>query len=241
MRARPGRTSFFTPHSTTFSCYALRSVRLPSLPPPLDPGKNTRQILRQFLSRLPMPPDPENPDSDSAPATRGRQRPGAACDECRRRKLRCDGQQPQCSVCRDTEVVCEVTQRSARGPKKGHLKALKNRVAYLEAMLDSHQQTEPLGNSRNSNDVTVGINSTSPVDHTLEHAPDPLPPTKNTASAGSDHQHEAFVSNRFGPQSNGATLPSDLSNQQWSSSPALPTSNLPPSEILQAELYRLNP
>lgn len=206
-----------------------------------DWGKNTRQFLRHSLSRLPMPPDPENTDSDSAHATRGRQRPGAACDECRRRKLRCDGQQPQCSICRDTNVVCEVTQRSVRGPKKGHLKALKNRVAYLEAMLDSHQQTEPLGSFRNSNGVTVGTNSTSPVDQTLGHAPDPWPPTRNTASSGSDHQHEAFLLNRFGPQSNGSTLPSDFGNQQWSPSPALPASNLPPSEILQAELYRLNP
>ncbi len=188
-----------------------------------------------------MPPDPENTDSDSAPTTRGRQRPGAACDECRRRKLRCDGQQPRCSVCRDTNVVCEVTQRSARGPKKGHLKALKNRVAYLEAMLDSHQQTEPLHNSRNCNAVTVGTNSTSPADRTLGHVPGPWPPTRNTASSGSDHEHGAFLLNRVGPQSNGATLPSDLSNQQWSSSPSLPAFNLPPSEILQAELYRSIP
>lgn len=189
-----------------------------------------------------MPPDPENKDSDSAPTTRRRQRPGAACDECRRRKLRCDGQQPQCSVCRDTNVVCEVSQRSARGPKKGHLKVLKNRVAYLEAMLDSHQQTEPLGDSRNSNDVTIGTHSTSPVDRTLGHAPGPWPPTGNTASASSDHQQEAFLLDRFEPQSsNGATLPHDSGNQPWSSSPALQASNLPPSEILQAELYRLNP
>ncbi|EHA25829.1 hypothetical protein ASPNIDRAFT_138298, partial [Aspergillus niger ATCC 1015] len=59
-----------------------------------------------------------------------------ACDECRRRKLRCDGQKPQCGRCLDTGVACELTQRSARGPKKGHLRDLKNRLVYLEALLE---------------------------------------------------------------------------------------------------------
>ena len=61
--------------------------------------------------------------------TRGRQRPGGACEECRRRKLRCDGQRPQCRVCQESGVTCEVTtQRATRGPKKGYMKALKSRV-----------------------------------------------------------------------------------------------------------------
>lgn len=83
-----------------------------------------------------MAPNAEADATGPVP-TRVRQRPGAACDECRRRKLRCDGQQPQCGVCQETGVVCEVTQRGVRGPKKGHLKALKNRVVHLEAMLET--------------------------------------------------------------------------------------------------------
>lgn len=71
-------------------------------------------------------------------ATRG-QRAGTACDECRRRKLRCDGQQPQCSICLGMGIACEVTQRGVRGPKKGYLTALKNRVVQLEALLDSRR------------------------------------------------------------------------------------------------------
>lgn len=64
-----------------------------------------------------------------------RQRTRAACEECRRRKLRCDGQQPKCGVCRTSGLRCEVTSRETRGPKKGHIKALKNRVLELEALL----------------------------------------------------------------------------------------------------------
>ncbi|KAG8157587.1 hypothetical protein KVR01_012629 [Diaporthe batatas] len=81
--------------------------------------------------------------SPTPPATAPRgQRPGYACDECRRRKLRCDGRQPQCSLCQTTGAVCEVTQRGLRGPKKGYLKALKNRVVQLEALLESRLRTQ---------------------------------------------------------------------------------------------------
>lgn len=61
-------------------------------------------------------------------ARRGRQRPGSACEECRRRKLRCDGQSSQCGVCRETGVECIISTNRPRGPKKGYLKALKDRV-----------------------------------------------------------------------------------------------------------------
>ena len=65
----------------------------------------------------------------ASPPPTTRQRPGAACEECRRRKLRCDGQKPQCGFCRESRVACEVDMhRALRGPKKGYLKVLKDRV-----------------------------------------------------------------------------------------------------------------
>ncbi|KAK4142516.1 fungal-specific transcription factor domain-containing protein [Dichotomopilus funicola] len=58
-----------------------------------------------------------------------RQLPGSACEECRKRKLRCDRQRPQCGTCADAGIVCEVNNnRLARGPKKGDLKALRSRI-----------------------------------------------------------------------------------------------------------------
>ncbi len=91
-------------------------------------------------------------------ATRGRQRAGVACDECRRRKLRCDGQQPECGVCQGSGSVCEVTQRGVRGPKKGYVKALKSRLVHLEAMLESRpspdQQQQQRPGSENSSGIT---------------------------------------------------------------------------------------
>ncbi|KAJ5592332.1 hypothetical protein N7537_009236 [Penicillium hordei] len=69
-----------------------------------------------------------------------RQQPGLACEECRKKKLRCDRRRPQCDQCEDSGITCLVNQvRSPRGPKKGHLKALRNRIATLESIINCHQ------------------------------------------------------------------------------------------------------
>ncbi|KAK4498657.1 hypothetical protein PRZ48_009167 [Zasmidium cellare] len=68
-----------------------------------------------------------------------RQRPGSACVACRTRKIRCDGQQPSCSTCISTGVICQQpeTPGARRGPKKGHMKALQQRVQNLELELSA--------------------------------------------------------------------------------------------------------
>ncbi|KKK16048.1 hypothetical protein AOCH_005158 [Aspergillus ochraceoroseus] len=67
------------------------------------------------------------PEDGSAP--RPRQKPGSACEECRRRKLRCDRERPQCKVCAESGVECHITTyRPPRGPKPGHIKDLESRV-----------------------------------------------------------------------------------------------------------------
>ncbi|KAK3936680.1 pyrimidine pathway regulatory protein 1 [Diplogelasinospora grovesii] len=73
-----------------------------------------------------------------------RQQPGSACEECRKRKLRCDRAKPQCGTCADAGVPCEVsTQRLTRGPKRGDLKALRSRIVALERRLSIDHTTVP--------------------------------------------------------------------------------------------------
>ncbi|KAI1085460.1 fungal-specific transcription factor domain-containing protein [Whalleya microplaca] len=87
-----------------------------------------------------MPPsvDMSVKSSSTPPA---RQNPGAACEECRRRKVRCDRQQPSCGLCLASGVQCQVTTpRPPRGPKRGYLKALQARIATLEGTLLQQQQ-----------------------------------------------------------------------------------------------------
>ncbi|KAJ3472522.1 hypothetical protein NLG97_g10919 [Lecanicillium saksenae] len=67
-----------------------------------------------------------------------------ACEECRRRKLRCDGSQPRCSTCESADTECNVnTDRVSRGPKKGYLKALQSKIDILESRLRARENEYP--------------------------------------------------------------------------------------------------
>ncbi|KAL2801777.1 fungal-specific transcription factor domain-containing protein [Aspergillus granulosus] len=80
--------------------------------------------------------------SSASPAHSSRQRPGSACEECRRRKVRCDRQRPQCQVCFESGLECKIsTTRLPRGPRKGQLRTLRTRIAALERCLaDQHPE-----------------------------------------------------------------------------------------------------
>ncbi|KAJ9150919.1 Zn(2)-Cys(6) zinc finger domain protein [Pleurostoma richardsiae] len=123
------------------------------------------------------------PSSNQTPSTHvlrsGRQRPRTACKECRRRKIRCDGGQPQCGPCVASRVICEVsTRRSARGPKKGRLGTLKNRVAALESSLTSQQ---PVGRVVDE----IGKSQSSPLPE-LSGQGDASTPAAETAPSKTD-------------------------------------------------------
>ncbi|KAJ5753993.1 uncharacterized protein N7511_008146 [Penicillium nucicola] len=91
-----------------------------------------------------------------------RQQPGLACEECRKRKLRCDRQQPRCDQCEDSGAICYVNQdRSPRGPKRGHLKALRSRIATLESMVNRDQLSYDL-NAQYTPKAEVGQFPTPP-------------------------------------------------------------------------------
>lgn len=67
--------------------------------------------------------------SSRTSSSRSRQRPGAACHECRGRKVLCDRQQPICGACQTSDLTCQYTMVLApRGPKPGYLKDLRTRL-----------------------------------------------------------------------------------------------------------------
>ncbi|KAI0124994.1 hypothetical protein BJ170DRAFT_484362 [Xylariales sp. AK1849] len=87
-------------------------------------------------------------------ATGWRQQPGFACEECRRRKARCNRQQPRCGSCIESGVACiTATQRPQRGPKKGQLDMMRSRIAMLEWELE--KQKEPNAESSTVIDISV--------------------------------------------------------------------------------------
>lgn len=77
--------------------------------------------------------------TDKASPPRSRQKPGSACEECRRRKLRCDRRQPQCGFCSESGAVCTVTSSCPpRGPRRGHLKVLQARIGIVAPSFPQH-------------------------------------------------------------------------------------------------------
>ena len=176
-----------------------------------------------------MTPSSETEVTLSSTTRDGRQRLGAACEECRRRKLRCDGQQPQCGICQESNLVCEVTQRGIRGPKKGVLKALRDRVAELEAMLASRPdlQQQQLGNPASSSTITIptpplDVSDATTIDHTQSRLPAP------TTSV---LEPEMLIARGAQPDSS-----SSSESSRASTLPRVPNIHMHISSVVQAEL-----
>lgn len=66
-----------------------------------------------------------------------------ACEQCRKRKLKCSGTKPSCLSCTKHNRGCEysgVLKKS--GPKPGYIKKLENRLEQLESMLAESETQE---------------------------------------------------------------------------------------------------
>ncbi|KAI9481404.1 MAG: fungal-specific transcription factor domain-containing protein [Benjaminiella poitrasii] len=113
--------------------HTQQQQRLQSLQPMQRPG---------LMSQLPPPPQPHlqqhPPGADTPP--RKRSKKDRACDLCRRKKIRCDFDQtcPQnsCSSCRSYGKVCTFNEAAKkRGPPKGYVEGLENRLKRMEELL----------------------------------------------------------------------------------------------------------
>lgn len=71
-----------------------------------------------------MPSSVDEEPSNTSTPPRSRQKPGSACEECRRRKLKCDRKRPDCGLCLESGVKCRVGASGPRGPKRGQRRCL---------------------------------------------------------------------------------------------------------------------
>ncbi|KFA51893.1 hypothetical protein S40293_04088 [Stachybotrys chartarum IBT 40293] len=91
-----------------------------------------------------------SPGDSPPPASRPRQQLGSACEECRRKKSRCDRKQPTCGACFNGGIVCVMRSSCPpRGPKKGHMRELRGQIAALEARLNNHESGAAMRTSPN--------------------------------------------------------------------------------------------
>ncbi|KAI8974653.1 fungal-specific transcription factor domain-containing protein [Pilobolus umbonatus] len=88
--------------------------------------------------------------------TLSRQRVSRACDSCRRKKVKCDGATPVCTNCKGIGLQCtfnDLTKK--RGPPKGYIEAIENRLYKLESFLGDLAKT---GDTR-SKQLMMELNS----------------------------------------------------------------------------------
>ncbi|CAO3689252.1 unnamed protein product [Rhizopus stolonifer] len=72
-----------------------------------------------------------------------RQRVSKACEQCRRKKVKCDGMLPFCGNCTSTSIGCTYKESTRkRGPPKGYIEAIEGRLHRLEALLGSIVQED---------------------------------------------------------------------------------------------------
>ncbi|CAL5867167.1 uncharacterized protein PFLUO_LOCUS1379 [Penicillium psychrofluorescens] len=87
-----------------------------------------------------MPPALPTEDPSARRKRTGRKYTSRACEECRRRRAKCDGTRPSCTRCLDRGVRCQYsTAEDGRQPApKSYVVMLRNRIEMLERVLDSH-------------------------------------------------------------------------------------------------------
>ncbi|KAI8067089.1 fungal-specific transcription factor domain-containing protein [Gongronella butleri] len=69
-----------------------------------------------------------------------RERATQACTPCRKKKKRCDGAKPVCRNCVEANVECAYAACKRRGPRKGYVQLLEERLVQLEKRLSSLPQ-----------------------------------------------------------------------------------------------------
>lgn len=81
-------------------------------------------------------------DKEQAPVQKEgekRKRTKLACDECHKKRIKCDGQVP-CSNCIRSMSYCEIARQiTKRGPKAGYVEKLESRIRLLESLLTPQQ------------------------------------------------------------------------------------------------------
>lgn len=131
------------------------------------PDQHQHQHLQPAATMESMPSPFHTPDSNIPP--RKRSKVSRACDECRRKKVKCDapsetGDEP-CSNCRRSNMQCLFSRiPQKRGPSKGYIKELADRIHSIEGKLASEGANADLselfnGTRREPSDLFVSTDN----------------------------------------------------------------------------------
>ncbi|KAJ0426889.1 C6 transcription factor [Aspergillus carlsbadensis] len=148
------------------------------------------------------PPPQSAFQPDSATRRPKRRKIAVACDECRARKVRCDGIQPVCGPCAKREeygVHCSYTgEPEKKRAQKNYITSLENRIKHLESPCQVPSLSTP--SARVSSHTHATISPYGPTSFATV--------SRNTPYAQRPAQHRASIS------SHNATIHSPLSVSQ---------------------------
>ncbi|WWC62367.1 uncharacterized protein I303_104963 [Kwoniella dejecticola CBS 10117] len=112
-----------------------------------------------------MPPKRKATDSSSQegsvqPASQSKRatHTSRACDNCRRRKIRCDGQYPLCGVCKERNCPCEYKDEDKRKTHQEHMEELNTRMDRFEKLIEDLLKNTAGLNQPNQQQAQPSIN-----------------------------------------------------------------------------------
>ena len=189
---------------------------------------------------------PSGAEHAVAGGRRKRQTPGAACVECRSRKLRCDRGQP-CGQCREAGIKCQVGTCRPRGPKRGHLSALRTRIGeflFLNVVVErAYRRGTIETRSHLCFTVTATLEETVLQQQQQQQPQQEQPPTESNAGTATPSETLSFDDHwlqtlarlpaddpipEAGPESTGCYLGSNTSDSSHGS----PLDNMSPTNQL---------
>lgn len=113
-------------------------------------GQNEKRVETTKRPR----PHADADELEHAPARKPRVRVSEACEPCRKRKDRCNGDKPTCDNCQRTQRECSYRQTRKRGLRTGYVRALESLLGFilltnstadgwLSSLLDGNAEVPP--------------------------------------------------------------------------------------------------
>ncbi|KAF9906831.1 hypothetical protein EC991_000274 [Linnemannia zychae] len=96
-----------------------------------------------------------------------------ACDNCRRRRVKCDGVPDGCGGCKAAKTQCVyTTSNTKRGPPKGYVEVIEDRLGKIENMLTSIVRKKKTTNPTTSSDTKAHRSTSSATPRPDSHIDD---------------------------------------------------------------------
>ncbi|KAI8078640.1 uncharacterized protein BX664DRAFT_342359 [Halteromyces radiatus] len=185
-----------------------------------------------------MPTD----DQQSTEPRQKRAKIVSACSECRRKKTKCNGEQP-CRNCQKSSVPCVYptshSDDKRNGPSKAALEAIEERLKAIEDMLKTIVQSQLSMGDLDPAAVNKFLNK----DPTKPNSPPPQGGSTPTSSSGTSYRHlyispspqpsPSLTNSNAQNNNNNNTVPSPTMNQSHRPSPPTSTSSTSSSHELR--------